>query len=66
MQRRIIDSGRPVVLADNYESMVGPGVVFALRSTMGLSEEVLHVLHGTWELIPGALRQKLLIENDLK
>jgi hypothetical protein len=58
----MINSERPVVLADNYESMVKAGVVFFLRSSTQLSEEDRRILHGTWELIPQARRQKLLTE----
>ena len=65
MRRRIIDSGRPVVLADSYENMVKPGAVFFLRSTPELSEEACRILHGTWEDIPNTLRQKLLTEYGL-
>jgi hypothetical protein len=65
MQRRIVDSGRSVVLADNYESMVKPGAVFLLRSPADLNEEVCRILHGTWEDIPNTLRQELLTEYGL-
>lgn len=65
MRRRIVDSGRSVVLADNYESMVKPGAVFLLRSPTDLNEEVCRILHGTWEDIPNTLRQELLTEYGL-
>jgi hypothetical protein len=61
----MIDSGRPVVLADNYREMVKPGAVFFLRCTTELSEEVRRILHGTWEGIPEKLRQGLLTEYGL-
>jgi hypothetical protein len=56
MRNSNIDSGRQVVLADNYEVMVKPGVVFFLGSTPELSEKVRRILHGTWSLIPDRVR----------
>jgi hypothetical protein len=61
----IIDPGRRVVLADNYQETVMPGVVFFLRSTPQLSEEACSILGGTWGFIPDTVRWNLLVENNL-
>ncbi|KIW15915.1 hypothetical protein PV08_05965 [Exophiala spinifera] len=61
----IVDSGRQLVLADNYERTVQPGAVFYLRSPPDISKEACDVLHATWGAIPGDVRQQLVAEFGL-